>query len=94
MPEAGEKASYIVAERIRKSVEKYKFFNCDKQPRGFVSVGIGVAVCNEQINSEMEIVYNADLALYKAKVERNTTSVFNNDMKDDFDSVIIEEHLI
>ena len=42
----------------------------------------------------MEIVYNADLALYKAKVERNTTSVFNNDMKDDFDSVIIEEHLI
>ena len=94
LPEAGEKASYIVAERIRKSVEKYKFFNCDKQPRGFVSVSIGVAVYNEQINSEMEIVYNADLALYKAKVERNTTIVFNNDMKDDFDSVIIEEHLM
>ena len=94
LPEAGEKAAYIVAEKIRKSVEKYKFFNCDKQPRGFVSVSIGVAVYDEDTNSEMEIVYNADVALYKAKVERNMTSIFNSEMKEDFDSVSIEEHIM
>lgn len=56
----------IIAERIRLAVEDYEFYGREYQPRGRVTVSIGLAAY-EQVGNKDELLLSADKALYHAK---------------------------
>ncbi|MDX1579570.1 MAG: GGDEF domain-containing protein, partial [Gemmatimonadota bacterium] len=60
--EAGE-----AAERLRETIQRYPFPNEDIQPRGDLTVSIGIASYPQDADSYEELVGAADEALYEAK---------------------------
>lgn len=67
LPETGKKGASQLAEKIRKGVAAHNFLNMKTQPKGYVSVSIGVATFPEDGKDGREIVKKADQALYGAK---------------------------
>ena len=68
LPETDKKGAYIVAERIRKSVEKHIIHAYDESVKMTVSMGIS-SFKEDGEYSEEELIEKADQALYKAKQE-------------------------
>lgn len=68
LPNTSEEKAVIVGERIRYNIEKAIFPNEEKQPKGTLTVSVGVASTEKyefkQVSSFIEA---ADSALYKAK---------------------------
>jgi len=54
---------YSVAELIRSNIAKYNFESIPKS----VTVSVGIAVFNKDIDTKDTIIKNVDIALYKAK---------------------------
>ena len=67
LPQTGADEAHIIAERIRRRVERTRYPHCDAQPRGSVTVSIGVATFAPGINSASSMIKVADQALYNAK---------------------------
>lgn len=67
LPQTGADEARNTAERIRRRVERTRYPHCDAQPRGSVTVSIGVATFAPGINSSSSVIEVADRALYKAK---------------------------
>jgi len=62
MPNTDLSSSKIIAERIRKKIEEYEF-------DGFkVTASIGLSIFDSHANNTTDLVYLADIALYKAKM--------------------------
>jgi len=62
MPNTDLSSSKIIAERIRKKIEEYEF-------DGFkVTASIGLSIFDSNANNTIDLVYLADKALYKAKM--------------------------
>ena len=57
----------LVAEKIRKTIEKEVFDNQEAQPGGTLTISIGVAEHSKEFNQVNEFVNTADEALYDAK---------------------------
>jgi len=80
--ETDTKSALKTAERIRKTVQREKFEGEEKsQPRGKITVSIGVATFPSHGNTKEEIIHSADVALYKAK-ESGKNRVFVLDQND------------
>lgn len=67
LPETPKAAAAIVAERIRRSIEKHPFLHRESQPLGCVTVSVGVATYPEDAAAGVKLVEAADRALYRAK---------------------------
>ncbi|MHB9093925.1 MAG: diguanylate cyclase [Eubacteriales bacterium] len=65
--EADTKLALEVAERIRNSIENYPFEGREVQPKGKISVSIGVATYPNNAGSKEELLKVAEEALYRAK---------------------------
>ena len=67
LPNTTKKDAVIVAEKLRKTVEEYKFVNEKSQPGGKVTITFGLADYPEEADSAVELMKKADDALYKGK---------------------------
>jgi diguanylate cyclase (GGDEF)-like protein len=65
IPEIDLKESSIMAERIRKSIEAFKFSDGDVPLK--VTVSLGVATFPNYARNKDELIKQADMALYKSK---------------------------
>jgi two-component system cell cycle response regulator len=57
----------VVAERLRRTIEKHGFLQGSGAPEARVTVSIGVAVCPIHAATAEEIILRADAMLYRAK---------------------------
>jgi len=67
MPEADRASARIHAERIRRRVEEHPFEGRETQPRGAITVSIGLACFPEDGSDGDALLGKADSALYRAK---------------------------
>jgi diguanylate cyclase (GGDEF)-like protein len=72
LPHTSMNAARTLAERLRKSVEAHTFMINRKSINTTISVGVAaLSDCAERLT---DLIEAADVALYKAKVERNTVT--------------------
>ena len=67
LPNTLRKGAKIVAEKLRKTVEEYKFVNEESQPGGKVTITFGLADYPEDADSAEGVMKKADDALYRGK---------------------------
>ena len=90
MQNTSEKEALILAETVRKAVENTKFHGGENQPKGKVTISIGVSEFPTKAKSELELVKSADDALYRAKfLHKNRVETYVSildDIKDKVDA--------
>ena len=57
----------VIAERIRRRVERTHFPHDQSQPLGAVTVSIGISAFGVDLDTPASVIYAADQALYVAK---------------------------
>jgi len=67
LPNTPEKGAYILAERIRKNVDKFPFPNEESQPLGKITVSGGIATFPADGNDSYRLIQEADKMMYQAK---------------------------
>jgi len=67
LPETPRENGRIVAEKIRRYIESYKFYGRDTQPLGKITVSIGLATFPLDGIDKTDLIKTADAALYRAK---------------------------
>ncbi|MFO7890172.1 MAG: diguanylate cyclase [bacterium] len=67
LPGTNKKASFIVAEKLRKLIEEYDFPLSEKLPDKKLTISIGIASFPIDVEDEENLILSADKALYKAK---------------------------
>ena len=67
LPETPKKGAGTVAEKMRKTVEIYPFKGRDSQPRGTVTVSIGITSFPEDAFESDELIENGSEALLRAR---------------------------
>ncbi|MHC4661802.1 MAG: sensor domain-containing diguanylate cyclase [Planctomycetota bacterium] len=79
LPETSKKEAGNIGERIRNTVEGYKFPHYEKNPDMSVTISIGVASYpDDDISNSGDLIKKADLAMYEAKHKgRNRTSMYS-----------------
>ena len=81
IPAVDRKGAAILAERIRKKVEKTYFEHEEIQPLGKVTVSVGCASAPEDAQTYKDLMMRADTALYAAKKGgRNQLRMFEEGM--------------
>ena len=78
MSNANIKNVMEAAERIRNAVENSPVFNEEKNTHVKITVSIGVSSFDNLAINAKELIANSDKALYAAKINRNTVSLFNS----------------
>ncbi len=80
MPDTEKEDAIRLAEDIRKNIEEYPFRSRETQPRGKVTVSIGVSSYPEHGNEPLTLIRKADEALYESKRKgKNQVCIFNNE---------------
>jgi diguanylate cyclase (GGDEF)-like protein len=69
LPQTSVEEAALIAERIRKRIERTRFPHGKTQPHGSVTVSIGVSTFSQALDTPERIVGAADRALYLAKRE-------------------------
>lgn len=77
LPETERKDALILAERLRTSIADCYFDNEENQPNGKLTVSVGIAGYPDDAAGALELIDNADKALYRAKIYRNTVCAYN-----------------
>lgn len=67
LPQTTLLEAQVIAERIRRKIERQTFPHGYRQPGGSVTVSIGLSVGSEKLSSAAEVIGAADRALYVAK---------------------------
>lgn len=67
LPTADRAGAFALAERIRHKVETTKFYKQEIQPKGTLTMSIGIATFPEDAITGEDLVITADKALYQAK---------------------------
>lgn len=75
LPKTDREKSYILAERIRNTIQDYEFSFDDIKLK--ITISVGIVSIDEKIDIEQFIDF-ADKALYKAKERRNQVIIWNN----------------
>lgn len=71
-----------IAQEIREAIEAYSFEGAEIQPKGKLTVSMGVAGFPKQGKTPKELVRLADEALYKAKYSKNKVQLYFSVMDD------------
>lgn len=66
-PETSKDAAEKLGERIRKKVEEFDFFREECMPGGKFTISLGLASYPDNASNRIELIEQADQALYKAK---------------------------
>lgn len=67
LPQTGLSEARVIAERIRRRIERTHFPHDDSQPLGSVTVSIGISSFGPEHDSPAKVINAADRALYVAK---------------------------
>ncbi len=67
LPGADKDGASALAERIRVKVQDTEFYRQEIQPEGKLTISIGIATFPDDAINEVELIENADKALYHAK---------------------------
>lgn len=67
LPNTNEDEAIIIADNIRLIIENTKFYGEENQPKGNLTVSMGVSVYPDKARTEVELIKSADDALYRAK---------------------------
>nr|MBA3241503.1 sensor domain-containing diguanylate cyclase [Acidobacteriota bacterium] len=67
LPQTGIGEALVIAERIRRRVERTHFPHDQLQPLGAVTVSIGISAFGVDLDTPASVIYAADQALYVAK---------------------------
>jgi diguanylate cyclase (GGDEF)-like protein len=67
LPQTGLSEARVIAERIRRRIERTQFPHGKNQPLGAVTVSIGISSFGPELDTPTSIIYAADRALYAAK---------------------------
>lgn len=79
LPDVAEEGAIILADRLKEKVEQNKFPNQEIQPKGNLTISVGVATLPTQAKDAKDLIYKADTALYIAKNSgRNRVIQFSN----------------
>lgn len=82
-PETGTAAAAALAKKMQRAISELGIPGRESQPKGFVSISIGVATLGQHANSASGLIAQADRALYKAKdAGRNMVCVAEGYMED------------
>ena len=82
-PETDTAAAAVLAKKMQQAVCELEIPGRGSQPKGFVSISIGVATLGTHANGASGLVKQADCALYKAKdAGRNTICVAEGFVED------------
>lgn len=79
LPNMNMEGAEIFAERVREAVEHEKFPKEEVQPKGHISVSVGVSFFPDHSEEISDLIYKADLALYKAKKDGRNRVIFFNE---------------
>ena len=78
LPETSEEEAHVVTERIRESIDRFKFKTEDRKPLGNISVTIGLSSIPKNANNKKELINTADAALYSGKASgKNCVVVYS-----------------
>ncbi|HYY97394.1 MAG TPA: sensor domain-containing diguanylate cyclase, partial [Pyrinomonadaceae bacterium] len=67
LPQTGLSEARVIAERIRRRIERTQFPHGKAQPLGAVTVSIGISSFGPELDTPSSVIYAADRALYIAK---------------------------
>lgn len=67
LPETSHNSAVKVAERIRKTIEQTHFKGQEKQPKGKVTVSLGLVTYHGEYGEKVNLIHAADELLYRAK---------------------------
>ena len=67
LPGINKDQALIAAERHRRAMEKFPFYQQECQPGGNLTISLGAATYPGDAKSTYDLVHGADVALYKAK---------------------------
>ena len=82
MPEASRKSCKELMERVRGDIEEYPFPGEQLQPKGRLTVSVGGATLSDDAKTVEELIYKADLSLFKAKNSgRNLTLCYSESQR-------------
>lgn len=82
-PETDTAAAAVLAKKMQQAVSELEIPGRASQPKGFVSISIGVATLGKHANGASGLITQADRALYKAKdAGRNTVCVAEGFVED------------
>ncbi len=80
LPEISKKNGLIVAERLRKVIANHKFKN--KHEKLKITMSFGVAEFHKDAKNDIDLIKNADIAMYMAKEKgRNKSEVYTKEVK-------------
>jgi diguanylate cyclase (GGDEF)-like protein len=65
-----------IAEEIRRTIESYPFEGASVQPKGKITVSMGISCYPKQGKTPTEIIRSADEAMYKAKYSTDKVQVY------------------
>lgn len=78
LPQTDKIGSFLAAERLRETIEREKFPGGEWQPKGKVTISIGIASYPEHGDTGERIIEKADQALYYSKeAGRNRTTIYS-----------------
>lgn len=93
LPNTSEKEAIFIAEEIRLAVEHWKFEGEENQPKGNLTVSVGVSTFPDKAKSDVELIKSADDALYRAKFfNKNRVETYYS-ILEELKNDIEEEHI-
>lgn len=94
LPNTTEEEALSVADKIRSTIEKTKFYGEENQPKGVLTASMGVSIYPDKAKSDIELIKSADDALYRAKFfNKNRVETYTSildELKNDIDEKDIE----
>ncbi|MCK4889644.1 MAG: GGDEF domain-containing protein, partial [Candidatus Aminicenantes bacterium] len=81
LPNTDKIGSFLAGDRLRERVEKSKFPGMEKQPKGSITISMGISSFPEDGDTREEVLNMADKALYYSKENgRNRVTLFKRDI--------------
>lgn len=94
LPNIGENEALSIAENLRSEIESTYFEGEETQPKGKITVSMGVTVFPDKAKDEIELIKSADDALYRAKFfDKNRVEAYKSildKIKNDIDEKDVE----
>lgn len=80
LPQTDKKEGFLIAERLRQDIEKYKFAQEEILPNKKLTVSLGLASLPQDASNPSELIAYSDKMLYLAKHKgKNTTCCYETD---------------